>query len=275
MGCGAAGGTGGGALRGRALASASCQPRFLAAAFAIASRSSRSATLPSSCRTSIGSGASFGVGRTSSRQGGRATGSTLPTRKRSDCTGRPRARSCVVIASPSIESSCAHVELAARTCSTPRSSLSGRARAAIRDPTAASQSRNGIGAVSISAGAASEDPRWINAPSRSMPPVRRAMRAERSSTTARCSGGARRPRSPSVTDGRCPPRRPATRTPARQRGPSRGVGIPETQALSATAARGTRGERRTMARAPAPRPEIPHRYRRWDSNPQALADSGF
>ncbi|AGP42151.1 hypothetical protein SCE1572_51215 [Sorangium cellulosum So0157-2] len=113
---GAAAGAGGG-LRGRALAldSASCQPRFLAAAFAIASRSSGSATFPSSRRTSDGSGASFGAGRTSSRHGGRATGSTLPTRNRSDCTARPRARSCAVITSPSIESSCAHVELAART----------------------------------------------------------------------------------------------------------------------------------------------------------------
>ena len=57
-----------------------------------------------------------------------------------------------MIVSASSASSCAHVELAARTVSTPRESFIGRARAAIRDPTAASQSRNATGLASTEAG---------------------------------------------------------------------------------------------------------------------------
>jgi len=50
-----------------------------------------------------------------------------------------------MIASASSVSSCAHVALAVRTRSTPRSSFTGLARAAIRVPTAASQCRAATG----------------------------------------------------------------------------------------------------------------------------------
>ena len=58
----------------------------------------------------------------------------------------------------------------------PRSSFHGRARAAIRVPTAASQSRKAIGAASIESGVRIFRSRWRTAPIRSKDPDRRATR---------------------------------------------------------------------------------------------------
>jgi hypothetical protein len=103
-------------------------PSAVAAARAIALRSPSSATLASDPVTSIGSAAGSGATRTSDRHAGRAIGSTGPTWNRRLRTAMPRARSCAVIVSARSDSSCAHVAVAVRTCSTPRSSLVGRAR---------------------------------------------------------------------------------------------------------------------------------------------------
>jgi hypothetical protein len=140
-------------------------PRLFAAARAIASRSSASVTCASDARTSSGSAAGDGAERFSVRHEGRASGSTRPTWKRSCVTASPRARSCSTIVSASSDSSCAHVELAVRTCSTPRSSLVGRARRAIFVPTASSQSRAATGGASTGTGARTTESRRTIAPS--------------------------------------------------------------------------------------------------------------
>jgi hypothetical protein len=124
-----------------------CHPRFFSAAYRIASRSSASCTRATSPATFAGSRTATGAVRTvSSRVLLRSGASTVPTRNRNASTGTPRARSCAMMGSPSIDNSCAHVALATRTCRTPRSSFAGMARAAIRVPTAASQSRADTGA---------------------------------------------------------------------------------------------------------------------------------
>nr|WP_272417085.1 hypothetical protein [Polyangium jinanense] len=92
-----------------------CHPRFFAAARRIASRSASSATCSISAASGSGSFTAGGAVRTSFRVFARSGGSTGPTRKRSDSTAMPRALSCARIGSHSIESSCAHVALAART----------------------------------------------------------------------------------------------------------------------------------------------------------------
>ncbi|MFO0587728.1 MAG: hypothetical protein U0441_09320 [Polyangiaceae bacterium] len=139
---GRAGACGLGAGRAPALLAASptSYARLAAAAFAIADRRSASSTFASDVFTTGGSFTGSGDRRTSVRHEGRAIGSTAPTWNRIDRTSTPRARSCATIVSASSDSSCAHVELAVRTCSTPRTSRVGRARRAILVPTASSQS---------------------------------------------------------------------------------------------------------------------------------------
>lgn len=83
--------------------------------------------------------------------------------------------------SDSSESSCAHVDVAARTQSTPWSSFTGAARAAMRVPTAASQSRTAMGEVSTVGGGRRPFSRWITNPIGSMA-VERARRLIRPET---------------------------------------------------------------------------------------------
>ncbi|MBK8251869.1 MAG: hypothetical protein IPK82_04280 [Polyangiaceae bacterium] len=114
--------------------------------------------------------------RTSVRHAGRAIGSTGPTWKRRDFTFIPRARSCSTILSARSDNSCAHVEVAVLTCSTPLSSFTGRARRAIFVPTAVSQSCAETGGAATGAGARASLPRRITTPSDSgSVPRRRAI----------------------------------------------------------------------------------------------------
>jgi hypothetical protein len=162
----------------RARSSAAACPRVIAAASAIAARRSRSVTAASCSATAGGSGTGSGARRTSDRHAGRASGSTGPTWNRRLRTTMPRLRSCAAIVSASSDSSCAHVAVAARTWSTPRSSLVGRARRAILVPTASSQSRGDTGGASIVIGARASVERRMTAPicSGARKDERRAMR---------------------------------------------------------------------------------------------------
>jgi hypothetical protein len=130
----------------------------------MAARSSGSATRSISLASSGGSRTAGGDVRTASRDGGRAGGSTGATRNLKLSTGIPRAFSCCTIASERSESSCAQVELAVRTWSTPFCNRTGRARAAMRVPTACSQSRSEMGETSTEAGTRTSRLPWSTSP---------------------------------------------------------------------------------------------------------------
>jgi hypothetical protein len=94
-----------------------------------------------------GRGAGGGTARARRVAGGGERGSTSPTRNRREFTTSPRSRKRASRSSLKRESSCAHTFVAARTTRIPRSSSTGRARSAMREPTASRQARSEMGAL--------------------------------------------------------------------------------------------------------------------------------
>ena len=109
----------------------------------MARRSSGSATEARTRDSSSGISRVTGTARAMRRSGGRSTTGTAPTRKRSSRATTPRSFKRAHTSSARRESSLAHTLLGTRRRSVPSSSEIGKARSAIRAPTASRQTAAG------------------------------------------------------------------------------------------------------------------------------------